>query len=330
METARTQSIATFRYEDDSTNGHVNQPVPSSATQVPDTLLRSIGFFSLGLGLAQLFAPQRVANLIGLEDGGNGMRLIGLREIAAGAGILIKSNHPAWFWLRIGGDIMDLAILNAANDGRAARPERIALAKAAVAGIAALDALAASKSDGREEQPVPGSTSVGDAPVKAAVTVNAPIDQVYAYWEDLRNLPRFMSALANVRPNPDGGMKWIMSGPAGIEVAFDTEIVDATRNERIAWRAMERAPIAASGEVLFRPAPGDRGTQVITNTRFSPPGGPLGAQIAGLLGPALSMKMQSDLLRMKQIIELGEIVLSDDSLQPGPNPAQPIAMEPAA
>ena len=73
----------------------------------------------------------------------------------------------------------------------------------------------------------------------------------------------------------------------------------------------------------FRTAPGNRGTQVIFDARFSPPGGELGKKIAGIFAEALGTKIGNDLRRFKQLVELGEIVHSDDSIIPGPNPAQP-------
>jgi uncharacterized membrane protein len=75
--------------------------------------------------------------------------------------------------------------------------------------------------------------------------------------------------------------------------------------------------------VRFRSAPGGRGTEVIFEATFSPPGGELGKKIAGFFAEALGTKIGSDLRRFKQLVELGEIVHSDDSVIPGPNPAQP-------
>ena len=95
--------------------------------------------------------------------------------------------------------------------------------------------------------------------------------------------------------------------------------------QRIAWQTAEGTALNASGEVRFRTAPGDRGTEVVFDATFSPPGGELGKKIAGIFAEALGTKIGSDLRRFKQLVELGEIVHSDDSVIPGPNPAQPPA-----
>ena len=322
---------ARFGYEGHARSGNGYRSGANGSDQTTDQLARAVGLFSLGLGLAQVLAPQKVAELIGVEhDSGNAMRLIGLREIASGVGMLTQENPTGWAWLRVGGDVMDLALLNSAASSPHADHERVTKAKAAVLGVAALDTLLGTRlMTGQGKFPA-DSAHMGEAQVKAAVTVRKPLAEVYSFWEGFGNLPRFMSGVASVTDLGGGRLHWSMPGPAGLTVEFDSEISEATPNERIAWRTVEGAGIAASGEVLFRPAPVDRGTEVVYHARFNPPGGPLGEKIAGLFGPGLSMKMQADLNRSKQLLELGEIVQSDDSAVPGPNPAQPSAAAPAA
>ena len=167
-----------------------------------------------------------------------------------------------------------------------------------------------------------------DVRARAAVTINAPLAEVYAFWEEFRNLPRFMGDFASVEVASDRQSRWSLTAPAGINLDWDVEIIDATPNQRIAWQTAEGTTLNASGEVRFRTAPGARGTEVVFDARFSPPGGDLGRKIAGFFAEALGTKIGSDLRRCKQLIELGEIVHSDDSVIPGPNPAQPPAVVP--
>jgi len=119
------------------------------------------------------------------------------------------------------------------------------------------------------------------------------------------------------------------TAPAGITLTWDVEITEATPNQRIAWQTTQGTTLNASGEVRFRSAPGGRGTEVVFDATFTPPGGELGKKIAGVFAEALGTKIGSDLRRCKQLVELGEIVHSDDSVIPGPNPAQPPATVPA-
>lgn len=317
-------------------NGHHgrSQMPEDSARQ----LARALGWFSVGLGLAALAAPGRLAQFVGLAgNGGNHalLRAIGLREIASGVGILTQDDPSSWLWTRVGGDALDLALLTRAMGDEHADRGRVAAATAAVIGVTAVDAYATRQMT--QDQDEDGSSvqesdqSAPRAPrVASAITVNAPVGEVFAAWEGFSNLPRFMDSFATVRVTDDRLSHWQMAMPGGLSVAWDAEITDVVPNERIAWRTGGNSTLNGSGEVRFRPAPGDRGTEILFSATFEPPGGELGGKIAGLFTDPLGLKLSSDLRRFKQLIELGEIVKSDDAIMKGPNPAQPVGAANAA
>lgn len=114
-------------------------------------LTNFLGWFSIGMGLTQLLAPRRTCEAIGVSDRSTLMRTIGLREMSAGAGILMAEKPSYWLWSRVAGDAMDLSLLGASlKDGGGRDPSRTAWASAAVAGIAALDLYAAVRQMGEE------------------------------------------------------------------------------------------------------------------------------------------------------------------------------------
>src|SRR4051795_11219161 len=99
---------------------------------------RSLGWFSIGLGLAGIGAPRTVARLIGISDDDetrNTMFAIGLREITSGIGILSRPRPTGWVWSRVGGDLMDLAFLGKAMSSDENDKNRVAAATAAVLGV---------------------------------------------------------------------------------------------------------------------------------------------------------------------------------------------------
>jgi hypothetical protein len=106
------------------------------------SLTRFLGWFSVGLDTAQLVAPRLLCRLVGAEPDGRPptlMRLVGLRELTHGGGILATRRPAPWVWSRVGGDALDLALLGltaARNPGRRART---ALAIANVAAVAVPD-----------------------------------------------------------------------------------------------------------------------------------------------------------------------------------------------
>jgi uncharacterized membrane protein len=106
-------------------------------------------------------------------------------------------------------------------------------------------------------------------------------------------------------------------------VEWDAEIIEDTPNESIVWRSLEGADVDNSGAVRFKPAPGDRGTEIVLEMNFRPPGGAIGAKLGRLFDTVPRTQMGNDLRRFKQVMELGEVVHSDDSIIKGPNPARP-------
>ncbi|MGZ3159036.1 MAG: hypothetical protein ACXU7H_08125, partial [Burkholderiaceae bacterium] len=85
-----------------------------------DGLTKALGWFSVGLGIAQIVAPRTISRLAGLGHSPILVRAVGLREIASGVGILSDRNPSGWLWTRVAGDAMDLALL-----GNAARASGI-------------------------------------------------------------------------------------------------------------------------------------------------------------------------------------------------------------
>src|SRR5579875_1956057 len=120
--------------------------------------------------------------------------------------------------------------------------------------------------------------------VQKAITINRPAAELYAYWHDFENLPRFMAHLDAVRATGAGRSHWTATAPANQTVEWDAEVVEDRPNALIAWRSLDGAAVTNSGAVRFTPAPGDRGTEVHVDLRYDPPAGALGAAVAKLFG----------------------------------------------
>ena len=109
------------------------------------SLARGLGWFSIGLGLAELLAPKEMGRLTGVRHPAL-LQAYGLREIATGIGILASSRPTAWLWARVAGDALDLGTLGEAiANGHAQDRTRATASAAAVAGVAALDVLCATQ-----------------------------------------------------------------------------------------------------------------------------------------------------------------------------------------
>jgi uncharacterized membrane protein len=268
-----------------------------------DPLARGLGVFSIALGGLQLLVPRRLSRLIGLADEHPVlMRALGLREVASGLGILAQRRPAKWLWARVGGDALDLALLGkgAASDG--ARPARLAGAVAAVAGVTLPDVVEAMRLSGD-----------GQVVARKAITVNRSPEEVYWFWHDFENLPRFMTHLESVEALGEGRSRWRARGPAGASVEWEAEVVEDRPDELIAWRSLPGSTVQTSGSVRFVRAPGDRGTEIHADVRYAPPAGALGAAVAKLFGAEPSTQIHDDLRRFKNVIETGEIVRSEST-----------------
>jgi uncharacterized membrane protein len=290
-----------------------------------DRFANALGWLSVGLGVAELIAPRRVARLIGVDDGGRSptvMRVLGLREISSGIGILAQRRPRGWVWSRVAGDAIDLALLGSAMTSDRTRRSRTAAAAGAVLGIATLDVLCATRTKGREKQEGNGSAARGIR-IRRSITINRPPEDVYRFWHDFENLPCFMQHLEAVEVTDGRRSHWKARGPAGMTVEWDAEMTEDRPNELIAWRSVEGSRVQNAGSVHFRPAPGGRGTEVVVDLAYDPPGGAVGATLAKLFRTEPGQQVQDDLRRLKQVMETGEVVLSDASAHRGPHPARP-------
>lgn len=156
-----------------------------------------------------------------------------------------------------------------------------------------------------------GITTAQQAPqpveVSQTVTVLRPRDEVYAFWRNLGNLPRFMEHLARVEDLGDGRSRWVAAGPGpGPDLEWEVEITEERPSERLAWRSVDGAAIAHAGSVHVAPGP-HGGTEVRVHLSYRPPAGHLSADVARWLGPALGPMIEEDIRRSKHLLEAGEL-----------------------
>jgi uncharacterized membrane protein len=279
----------------------------------PQALARGLGWYSIGLGLAQLLMPYAVARMCGGTGRHTGLvRLYGLRELASGVTILTSGKRPvAGVWSRVAGDALDLATLGLAALSPRTNKAGVAFATANVVAVTALDVHCAqelSKQAGL-------MTPEGAICLAHSLAINRSPEEVYGFWKNFENLPRFMYHLKSVRQTGQGRSHWVTKGPAGTKVEWDAEITEDRPNELLAWRSLEGADVDSSGTVRFERRPAGRGTIVHVEMEYKPPAGFLGKAVAALFDQAPEQQIYDDLRRLKQILEVGEVVRSDALLE---------------
>lgn len=143
--------------------------------------------------------------------------------------------------------------------------------------------------------------------VRRTVAISKPVEELYAFWRDFENLPRFMRHLESVTCDGSQRSHWVARAPAGRRVAWDAEVVEERPNALIAWRSLEHADVQNAGSVEFERGPGGRGTTIRVSLTYAPPGGKVAAVIAKLFGEEPAQQVHEDLRRLKQIMEAGEV-----------------------
>jgi uncharacterized membrane protein len=137
--------------------------------------------------------------------------------------------------------------------------------------------------------------------VERSVRVNRPPEEVYRFWRQLENLPRFMDHLESVTVLDENRSHWVAKAPAGARVEWEASIHNEIENELIAWRSLPGADVDNAGSVHFTPAGG--GTEVRVVLSYDPPAGKVGATVAKLLGEEPGQQVEEDLRRFKQVME---------------------------
>jgi hypothetical protein len=116
-----------------------NRTIDTHSAEIAYSMARGLGWFSIGLGLAEVLAPRALTRGLGMEGNEQLVQAYGLREIATGIGILSSDQPAAWIWGRVGGDALDMATLATGLQPDNPKKENVQMALAAVAGVTALD-----------------------------------------------------------------------------------------------------------------------------------------------------------------------------------------------
>lgn len=145
--------------------------------------------------------------------------------------------------------------------------------------------------------------------VEESITLNVPLPDVYRFWRNFENLPRFMQHLDSVADREEGISHWVATGPAGLRVQWDARIINEIDNKVIGWQSLDGSTVATAGSVSFDQT--SHGTRVRVHLQYNPPAGRLGAVVARLFGEDPAQTVREDLRRFKALLETGEIPTTD-------------------
>jgi len=157
----------------------------------------------------------------------------------------------------------------------------------------------------------PSKFSENGIKVVKSVTIDRPIEDMYAFWHDPTNYPTVMDYIKSVQVIDDKKAHWTIKLPGGVETEFDVEVYTDVPNEVISWRSLEGSELQNAGSVRFQPAPPNRGNEVQLTVEFVPPAGKIGQALTKLLGDVPAQYIAKYLYQFKQKMETGETATTE-------------------
>ncbi len=148
----------------------------------------------------------------------------------------------------------------------------------------------------------------GGLSLQQRVIIARPPAEVFAFWRDLENLPRFVSGLERVERLEDDVTRWTFRGPAGVPLQWEAQIINEIEPDLIAWQSLPGADVVSAGSVHFKPTRG--GTELMVHLQYDPPGGKIGAAVSWMAGHAPAAELRGDLQRLKQLLEGGSMTMA--------------------
>lgn len=149
-----------------------------------------------------------------------------------------------------------------------------------------------------------------DATATASVTIGRPAQELRALWQHPDTQSRIWAHFADVTAVDERTAEWIAHGPTGGEYRWRTTVEDGAQNE-LRWTSLEGADVANTGTLTFRPAPGDRGTELRLGVWFDPPGGVIGEALSKLFHIVPREIVLKALYRFRALALTGEIPTTD-------------------
>ena len=142
--------------------------------------------------------------------------------------------------------------------------------------------------------------------VTQSIVVNAPISQVFAFWKNFENFPRFMDNIENIQVIGQDMTHWKTKGPLGTAIEWDAKTTYVEENKKIAWQSVD-GQIENHGAVTFKELAPEQ-TEVTVGIEYQPPGGVLGEAVARLFSDPEDQLVE-DLKRFKEVAESGDFAM---------------------
>jgi uncharacterized membrane protein len=156
--------------------------------------------------------------------------------------------------------------------------------------------------------------------VEGSIEIEAPVETVYGYWENLENLPNFMANVEEVTATGPDTTRWRVKGPFSRTLEWEAQTTQKEQNSAIGWNSTQ-GEVGTSGQVRFVEAEQPGRTRVEVQMNYAdPPGGKVG-EVASTVIANPKLQLEQDLRNLKDILE-GEATPEDIQQRPAATTVQ--------
>jgi uncharacterized membrane protein len=161
--------------------------------------------------------------------------------------------------------------------------------------------------------------------IEASVTIHRPVQEVFRFYRDFRNLPAFLGDVVAIEPTSPATSRWTIQGPLGIRVNWTVRVTEERTNELIRYETVTSPRLRTYWEIHFSPASAAGETEV--REVMKAPLGRLGRAALALIGKFPAEEQSANLRRLKEVMETGRVTDTSYSVagkfahQPGHHPS---------
>jgi uncharacterized membrane protein len=158
---------------------------------------------------------------------------------------------------------------------------------------------------GREFMPGASSQYHHENTIERSVIIERPVQSVYNFYRDFRNLPAFLGDVMNVEQTGPATSRWTIQGPLHIQAHWTIRVTEERTNESIRYETVSSPSLKTFWEIYFSPGPNAGQTEVREVMRA--PLGRLGRATLAVIGKFPAGEVSANLNRLKQVMETGRV-----------------------
>jgi uncharacterized membrane protein len=151
----------------------------------------------------------------------------------------------------------------------------------------------------------PGSASSGESTIEASVTIQRPVEQVFGFYRDFRNLPSILGDVMEIEQIGPAVTRWTIQGFLGIRAYWTIRVTEERSNELIRYQTVTSPRLTTRWAIYF--APGSEAGETNVREAMTTPLGRLGRAALALIGKFPAEEVRSNLQRLKQMLETGSV-----------------------